>query len=248
MKILLTNDDGFGAPGLHAVAEVFSGEHEILVVAPDLQRSAASQAITLPPNIITCRMIDGYDYKVYAVGGSPADCIKVALSALGVVPELVISGINAGQNLGGDVWYSGTVSAAADAASFDYRAIALSLCGFDRRYSDYLMCAEFIKKNLSVLMSLELPNKTLLNINFPDELPRGAVITKTNTQKTFVDRHRFFDNGDVSPGGERDYSELDGESDEYFCLVGKYITISPIMLDRTDYITLNKIRDSKLIL
>ncbi|MDE6401030.1 MAG: 5'/3'-nucleotidase SurE, partial [Clostridiales bacterium] len=138
MRILITNDDGYDSEGLQAVADLFKGEYEIAVGAPDYQKSAASHSITLPPNVLPFREVCGNGYKTYAVNGSPADCVKVALTLLFEAPDLVISGINRGENLGSDIWYSGTVSAATDAAHYGYRAIALSLDNKHAEYSDYM--------------------------------------------------------------------------------------------------------------
>lgn len=247
MRILFTNDDGYDSVGLHAVADLFKSEHDIAVVAPDMQKSAASHSITLRPNVLKFREVEGYDYKVYAVGGSPVDCVKTALSLVFPKPDLVISGINNGRNLGSDVWYSGTVSAASDAAHLGFRAIALSLDNYNATIDDFKPCAEFIKKNIELLTSIHLPPKSLLNINFPYGNPVGVKVAKMNTQMTFFDEYVFLENGSVSPEGRRVDTDLLEDNDEYWCKRG-YITITPLLLDRTDYAVLKTMSEDGFLL
>lgn len=247
MRILFTNDDGYDSVGLHAVADLFKSEHDIAVVAPDTQKSAASHSITLRPNVLKYREVKGYDYKVYAVGGSPVDCVKTALSLAFPQPDLVISGINNGRNLGSDVWYSGTVSAAADAAHLGFRAIALSLDNYNATIDDFKLRAEFVKKNIALLTSIQLPPKSMLNINFPKNKPIGVKVTKMNTQITFFDEYVILDNGVVSPEGRRVDTDLLEDNDEYWCRRG-YITITPLLLDRTDYVALKAMSEDGFLI
>lgn len=247
MRILLTNDDGYDSEGLHAVADLFKGEHEICVVAPDSQKSGFSHSITLKPNVFSCREVFGYDYKVFAVGGSPVDCVKSALSVLFKDPDLVISGINNGENLGSDIMYSGTVSAATDAVHLGKRALALSLDKKGAARSDFDSCARFVKDNFHALMGADLPYKTFLNINFPNGAPIGVKIVKMNTQITFIDLYKRGDNEMLIPDGDRDYGELNGDNDEYFCKAG-YITITPLTVDRTDHSALEKLKKEKFVI
>ncbi|MCH5156153.1 MAG: 5'/3'-nucleotidase SurE [Clostridiales bacterium] len=247
MRILFTNDDGYNSVGLHAVADLFKSEHDIAVIAPDVQKSAASHSLTLRPNILKYKKVDGYDYKVFAVGGSPVDCVKSAVSLLFKKPDLIISGINNGENLGSDIWYSGTVSAASDGAHLGYRSIALSLDNMHATEDDFKACALFIKNNFDLLMSIQLPPKSLLNINFPKDKPLGVKVTKMNTQTTFVDEYEFLDENTINPIGRRDYSDIHDDNDEYWCKHG-YITITPLLPDRTDYSALKKIGEDGFLL
>ncbi|MCH5154317.1 MAG: 5'/3'-nucleotidase SurE [Clostridiales bacterium] len=239
MIILFTNDDGYDSNGLHAVADLFKSEHDIAVIAPDAQRSAASHSVTLMPNCLKYRKIDGYHYSVFAVSGSPVDCVKAA-TLLFKKPDLVISGINNGENLGSDIWYSGTVSAASDAAHLGCRALALSLDNKHATADEFRSCALFIKNNFNLLMSIPLPPKSLLNINFPKGKPLGVKVTRMNTQITFIDEYEFSDDNTINPIGRRDYSALHDDNDEYWCKRG-YITVTPLLPDRTDYSALKLI-------
>ena len=245
MRILLTNDDGFDSEGLQAVADLFKDGHDVTVVAPDNQKSAASHSITLPPRVLPYREIAGRDYKTYAVDGSPADCVKVAMTLLCKSPDLVISGINRGENLGSDIWYSGTVSAAAEAAYYGLRAIALSLDNKHADYQQYMRCARFVKKNLTALTAMDISPRTMLNINFPNAEPKGVKFVRMNTQRTFIDDYKYIDQTTIDPTGDRSSCDLDGETDEGYCLDG-YITVTPLKLDRTDYVALDSIAGAKL--
>lgn len=245
MRILLTNDDGFDSEGLQAVADLFKDGHDVTVVAPDNQKSAASHSITLPPRVLPYREIAGRDCKTYVVDGSPADCVKVAMTLLCKSPDLVISGINRGENLGSDIWYSGTVSAASEAAYYGLRAIALSFDNKRADYQQYMCCARFVEKNLSVLMAMDISPRTLLNINFPNGEPKGVKFARMNTQRTFIDDYKYIDQATIDPTGDRSYCDLDGETDEGYCLDG-YITVTPLKLDRTDYAALDSIAGAKL--
>lgn len=247
MKILLTNDDGYDSEGLHAVADLFKDDHEICVVAPDSQKSGFSHSITLKPNVFSCREIFGYGYKVFAVGGSPVDCVKTALTVLFKDAELVISGINNGENLGSDIMYSGTVSAATDAVHLGKRALALSLDKKGASRSEFDACARFVKNNLDTLIGVDLPHKTFLNINFPSGAPIGVKAVKMNTQITFIDLYKFGDNETMIPDGDRNYDGMKDDNDEYFCKAG-YITITPLTVDRTDHCALEKLKKEEFVL
>ena len=240
MRILFTNDAGCGSQGLHAVADLFKNEHDIVVVAPSDQRSAFSHSISLMPLTVGCKKIDGYGYPVYAIDGTPADCVKFARSRLFEQPDIVVSGINKGGNLGSDVMYSGTVSAAAEAAHLGFRAVALSLNNKDATDSDYKLFAAFFKKNFGILTSAELPCKTFLNINCPEGVPRGVKTVRMNTQETYFDSYDEIDSNMYVLNGRRCYDGLNRDTDEWFCHDG-FITVTPLSIDRTDYNTLERI-------
>ncbi|MBD5132331.1 MAG: 5'/3'-nucleotidase SurE [Clostridiales bacterium] len=245
MRILFTNDDGYNSHGLHAVADLFKDEHEIAVVAPDTQKSGFSHSFTMKPHTLTCREIKGYGYKVYAVGGTPVDCVKLACTTIFKAPDLVISGINNGENLGSDVMYSGTVSAASEGVFLGSRAIALSLDNNKAAVdSEFDACAAIFKANFEKIISLDIPKKTVLNINFPKSSPKGVRVEKMNTQVTFMDLYDLSPDEIYRLGGYRCLDNLDKASDEWLCHNG-YITITPLVIDRTDYGTLNKIKDIK---
>ncbi len=243
MRILFVNDDGYDAKGLHAVADLFKRDCEIAVVAPDVQKSGYSHAITLKPNALRYRKADGYDYDVYAVEGTPVDCVKLALARIFQCPDLVVSGINRGRNLGIDILYSGTVGAALDAASLGYRSIALSLLTKDPCDEGFGECARFFKKNIRGLYDLLTCRGMCLNVNYPAIAPKGVRVVKMNSLDTYKDMYDGIKD-EYFLHGKRDYSGVDLNTDEALCLDG-YITITPLTADRTDYGILKKIKREK---
>jgi 5'-nucleotidase len=182
MHILITNDDGYLAPGIEALAGELSKVAEISVVAPDRNRSGASNSLTLNRPLRVEQAPDGF----YYVDGTPTDCVHLALSGfLEMSPDMVVSGINAGPNLGDDVLYSGTVAAAMEGRYLGLPAIAVSLMGKPARHYD---CAARITRRLvERLISKPLPDDTLLNLNVPD-LPIEEVVSTRATRLGF--RHK----------------------------------------------------------
>jgi len=176
LRILLVNDDGVYSAGLQtlrATLERMPGA-EVYVVAPDRQRSASGHAITLhKPLYIEEVDIPGAESPVYAVNGTPADCTKIGMLAVLPGPaDLVISGINRGGNLGLDVLYSGTVSAAIEGVILGVPAIAVSLAAWEN--PDYRPAAAFTAQLVELVMDRGLPPGVLLNVNVPP-VPDGAV-------------------------------------------------------------------------
>lgn len=183
MRILLGNDDGLFADGLGALRRELETipEAEIYASAPDRERSAAGHAITMhKPLFAQETRFEGSRATCWAVSGTPADCIKLGVQALlPEKPDLVISGINRGPNLGTDVFYSGTVSAAIEAAILGVPAIAVSLCEFAK--PDYTFAARFTKRLALEVVKRGLEPGTLLNVNVPsidEEHIAGTAVTK----------------------------------------------------------------------
>jgi len=163
MRILLSNDDGYQAPGIACLAEALKGIAEITVVAPDRDRSGASNSLTLDNPIRAREVRPG----VIAVDGTPTDCVHLAITGLlDHEPDMVISGINAGANLGDDVLYSGTVAAAMEGRFLGLPAIAVSLAGPGLRHYD--TAARVVERLMGRLLATPLPADTILNVNVPD--------------------------------------------------------------------------------
>ena len=240
LRILLTNDDGIGAAGIQALWQELSKIAEIIVAAPDVERSATSQAITVHSPI----RVDNYVFKNpsvsgWRIGGTPADCVKVALGTLMTEkPDIIVSGINHGPNLGTDVLYSGTVSAAIEGALHGIPAVAVSLDGGGNY--DFGPAAEFMSTFVQNVMTHELPANTLLNVNIP-AVPtvkmNGVAITKLGV--------RQYDNifeGRKDPRGRMYYwlggniidNENDGDTDIVAVKKSK-VSVTPIHFDLTNY-------------
>ncbi len=180
MKILLTNDDGIWAKGLLALYNRFRENHDVTVVAPDRERSAVGHAITLKTPLRVAKVSLNNGDKGYAVNGTPADCIKLSImELLDSKPDMIISGINPGANVGINVHYSGTVAAAREAALYDIPSLAVSIDGFKTKH--YTEAAFFTETLSAKIMEHGLPPKTFLNVNIPDmpaEQTAGVIIGK----------------------------------------------------------------------
>ncbi|MFD0948853.1 5'/3'-nucleotidase SurE [Paraperlucidibaca wandonensis] len=181
MRFLLSNDDGVLAPGLQAMADALANLGEVTVVAPDSERSAFSSALTLDRPLRPQRLANGF----ISLNGTPADCIHVALNGLlDFEPDLIVSGINAGPNLGDDVLYSGTVAAALEGRFLGHPAMAVSLAKpkMDiRGIDDYRAAAAYAAQLISKWQDIGLPPRSLLNINVPGGEPsehKGFAVTR----------------------------------------------------------------------
>lgn len=162
MKILISNDDGYSAPGIEALAAVLAPHAEITVVAPEVNHSGASNSLTLNRPLTVRRSSSGF----YVVNGTPSDCVHIALTGLlDFKPDLVVSGINNGANMGDDTIYSGTVAAATEGHLFGIPAIAFSLVerGWPHLDDVAQCCLEVVQR----FMADPLPANALLNVNLP---------------------------------------------------------------------------------
>jgi 5'-nucleotidase len=243
-KILVTNDDGVHAEGLRALAEALQLLGEVVVIAPDRERSAASHALTLhkPLRVNTIRP------GIYSINGTPSDCVNLGAMTklLGGRPALVASGINRGENLGDDVTYSGTVSAAIEGTLLGIPSIAVSLVG---DCAKGLEAAALVASKLAALVLQHgLPADTLLNVNVPD-LP-GVEIR--GTKMTTLGRRVFDENTiieKVDPrgkayywiGGNREVWHSRTDTDNQAVEQG-YISVTPLHLDLTNYQVLDHLR------
>ncbi len=169
MHFLLSNDDGYMAPGLDSLARKISQLGKVTVVAPDRDRSGASNSLTLDTPLSVKTAANGFRY----VNGTPTDCVHLAITGLlDDVPDMVISGINSGPNLGDDVLYSGTVAAAMEGRFLGRPAVAVSLAGYDLAHIDN--AADLVGAFIERMLSQSLPPDMLLNINIPD-MPRSEI-------------------------------------------------------------------------
>lgn len=166
MKILLSNDDGITAPGLAALVRCLNGAgHEVTVCAPDGQRSATSQSLTIGrPLVVKPARIEGA-VRAYAIGGTPADCVKLGLSVLCPEAEAVFSGVNHGYNAGTDVLYSGTIGAAMEGALSGRPALAISLAS--AREDTYDLAAQTALRAFEHIMRHPMPPYCVMNVNYP---------------------------------------------------------------------------------
>lgn len=170
MRILVANDDGIHARGILTLAETLSEEHDVFVVAPDVEQSAMAHALTLHRPLRVKEVdLDFPVQQAFSVSGTPSDCVKIALSVLlkGENIDLVVSGINHGPNLGCDVLYSGTVSAALEGAINGLPSIAVSLVNGGEKMAEFSHGATFIRDFLPMAVAMGFPQKSVLNVNIP---------------------------------------------------------------------------------
>ncbi len=167
MKVLITNDDGFFAPGLCALARtILDAGYDVYICAPDHQRSAASHSITLTGTLKAEKINVPGTKAAWAVNGTPADCVRLVLKHLCPDIDVVFSGVNHGTNGGIDILYSGTVAAAMEGAIMGKRAIAVSLA--QSREDTYHLASNLALQIFKKTMHLNLPDYSILNINYPD--------------------------------------------------------------------------------
>lgn len=235
MKFLLSNDDGVYAKGLIVMAEVLSEIGEVCIVAPDRNRSGASNSLTLnaPLHIKTL------DKNRISVEGTPTDCVHLALTGLlDFDPDMVISGINSGSNLGDDVLYSGTVAAAMEGRSLGYPAMAVSLQ--ENQFLHYDTAAWSVKRLIKRIVNDPLPRNTMLNINVPDvaiEDVAGFDVTRLGTRHLaeHVIKEKDPRGHDIywigPPGPEEDA----GPGTDFYSINNKRISVTPLQVDVTHY-------------
>ena len=235
LRILLTNDDGVFAKGLAVLADTLGEIVQINVVAPDRNRSGASNSLTL-----TVPMRVKYlENEMISVDGTPTDCVHVAITGLlPRTPDMVISGINAGANLGDDVWYSGTVAAAIEGRFLGLPAIAVSLAGEHLQY--YSTAGMVIYKIVERLQIEPLPVGTILNINVPD-VPygdlKGFEVTRLGTRHSAEPTIRQLDPRGhpvywVGPAGAAADA---GPGTDFAAILQNRVSITPIRIDLTHH-------------
>ncbi len=235
MKILLTNDDGIEAPGLQALIQALEGKHEILVTAPAREQSASSHSISLGQKLV----VEERAPLRFAVRGTPADCVKFALSELrDFRPGLLISGINPGPNTGVSVYYSGTISAAREALINRVPGFAISVR--NKVSPDFSSASSFASGLVEAYEEGVFPRHIFLNVNVPS-LPeseiRGVKVARQASSR-FIEEFILEKSAErekiYSLAGEIQVFDPDGTTDEEVVSQG-FIAVTPLKLDLTDY-------------
>ena len=243
---MLSNDDGVASEGLKALQQTLASLDEVWVVAPDRDQSAVSHSLTLQRPL----RIEQTGPRTLVVDGTPTDCVNLAINGiLRTRPQLVISGINRGANLGDDITYSGTVSAAMEGTLLGVPAIAVSLVG--NEHFDFTAAAEFTCRLATRVLRDHLPPDTLLNVNVPP-LPaaaiRGFALTRQGKRRygdAIVEK--------VDPRGKKYYwiggSQLDfvdAEGTDFSAVQRGLISVTPLHLDLTNYRSLEQLQHLKV--
>ncbi|MBU0508042.1 5'/3'-nucleotidase SurE [bacterium] len=238
MRVLISNDDGIQAPGLSALIQALRGFGEIWVVAPDREQSAVGHAITMhEPIRLFPWKLEGADHT-FAISGTPGDCVKLALTELMPQrPDIVVSGINRGENTGISVIYSGTVSAATEGAINGLPSLAVSLASYTS--TDYADAAQVARFMVERVAEHRLPPDTLLNVNVPSlpmEHIRGIRVVRQGRarfQETFD--KRTAPRGDVYYWMDGACVPLEETDTDATTLHAGYVTVTPVQLDLTHH-------------
>ena len=236
MQIMITNDDGIHAPGIRALAESMKELGSVVVVAPDRERSAVGHSLTLHSPLRIFKLREGW----YAVDGTPTDCVNMGIhNMLPISPDLIVSGINHGANLGDDVTYSGTVAAAMEANLMGIPAIAFSLATFEK-CDNFCDAAQIAVRIARKVILNKLPTDTFLNVNIPncqlaDMQPTlitrqgkrsfiGKIVDKTDPRG-----RKYFWIGSEEPDLN------DEEGTDFHAIKRRHVSVTPLHLDLTNH-------------
>ncbi|HSH53755.1 MAG TPA: 5'/3'-nucleotidase SurE [Methylotenera sp.] len=243
MKILISNDDGYFAPGLNILAEHLAKIADITVVAPERNRSGASNSLTLDRPLSVRKASNGFFY----VNGTPTDCVHIALTGLmDSMPDMVISGINDGANMGDDTIYSGTVAAAMEGYLLDIPSIAISMS--QHNCTHFETAARVAVELVQHHQKTGFKSPTLLNVNVPDipydEL-KGRVITRLGKRHKAepVVQLKTPRNETVYWVGAAGQPNDGGIGTDFYAVANKQVSISPIQVDLTKHSQLTEIKD-----
>ncbi len=238
---LITNDDGIHSPGLEALVKVLSIHAECVVIAPDRDNSAVSHSLTMNRPLRVTKLDDDF----YTLDGTPTDCVAIGLNKIVKrKPDLLVSGINPGPNLGDDISYSGTVSAAVEGTMYGIPSLAVSLAG-DAPYN-FEKPADIAAKISKQILKQGLPENTLLNVNVPSvNSIRGIKITRQG--------RRLWDNAiqeTLDPWGRKHYwigggtpYPDSGEDTDVYAIRNSYISVTPIHLDLTNHQGIDQLKN-----
>lgn len=241
MKILVSNDDGYLAPGLIALADALRPIAEIIVVAPDSNRSGSSNSLTLDRPLSVFRGGEG----VYFVNGTPSDCVHVALTGgLSFKPDLIVSGINQGQNMGDDTLYSGTVAAATEGFLFGIPAIAFSQVekGWAHIDTAARIAREFVERDFDMLQKPYLLNVNIPNVPY-DQIKgiRATRLGKRHESEAVIKTHDphgreiFW----IGPAGK---AKDAGDGTDFHATANGYVSVTPLQIDLTHVTQLNALK------
>lgn len=245
--ILVSNDDGAEWPGIRALTRVARTIGEVVVVAPTQHQSGMSSAITIINPLRSTFVEKKENLTKYAVAGTPVDCVKIAMNSLlgGRKPDLILSGINHGPNMGLSTTYSGTVGVALEGATHHVPSVAFSIDDYNPKGS-LLYCLPFVERIIKQVLEKGLPDGVCLNVNFPKGVIKGIKATTTAMGYWTAEYdHR------VDPSG-RDYYWLQGEyvsnnpdddTTDHYWLQRGYATATPCHVDITEHKAMNHVTD-----
>ena len=243
MRILLSNDDGYFAPGLACLAGALSVIADITVVAPERDRSGASNSLTLDRPLSLRKSHNGFFY----VNGTPTDCVHLAVTGmLDALPDMVVSGINDGANMGDDTIYSGTVAAATEGFLLGIPSLAVSLAGFSA--GNYSTAARIATEIVQRFQYDELPGPVLLNINVPDvpyEDLQGIDVTRLGRRHKAepVVKSQTPRGNTVYWVGAAGSAQDAGEGTDFLAIARNRVSVTPLQVDLTRYGQLDAVKE-----
>lgn len=240
IRILITNDDGVHSASLYSLAKEISSIAEVVVVAPDRERSGISQAFTCGEGL-SLNTIQREPFVMYSVSGTPADCVKLAITEnlCSTMPTLVLSGANLGENAGVSSLYSGTVAGAREACLWGVPAIALSLS--ERNENRMPLVVSFVKKVIEEKLFENMPLGTFWNVNFPLDSVSFAGVSVTTMGCGMFSDHYVMREGKYFLEGEKDYLNAKTDSDDYKLSKG-FIVVTPHQVDQTSLKELERLQ------
>ncbi len=241
MLILVTNDDGIDSPGLQALADQLQLMGRVVVVAPDRERSAIGHALTLHAPL----RANAVGEDRWAVSGTPTDAVNLGIHGLlKQKPDLVVSGINKGSNMGDDLTYSGTVAAAMEATLMGVPALAISLASESFQYDDFSEAARIACTLAKSVLEHGLPADTFINVNVPAGAPRGIRVTRQG-KRVYADA--VVQNQDPRGrsyywigAGELGFQNLEGT--DFHAVNNDFVSVTPLHLDLTNYAAIDRLR------
>lgn len=250
MRILVTNDDGIDSEGLLALKRSLSSLGEVVVIAPNHNWSAAGHTKTMHKPLRVSRVTLPDGDSGYSSDGTPSDCVALAMLGLaGDRPELVVSGINKGANLGGDITYSGTVAAAMESIVNNVPAIAISLASYVEW--QFEAAAEFAARLASHIQEHGMEPSVLLNVNVPNVAKseiKGIMVTRLGKriyQDKLIERQDPFGRNYYWIGGDEPSGNAE-EGTDIWALANEYISVTPIHMDLTNYAIMDKLKSWNL--
>lgn len=246
VRILVTNDDGIDSQGIQKLADALKEIGDVTVVAPRTEQSAVGHAITMKIPLRVTEYYKNGDFFGYAVEGTPADCVKIGIrNILKTPPDVVVSGINHGSNTAINIIYSGTVSAAREAAIMDIPSIAISVTSHMPKHFEY--ACQAAQKLAMRIKEIDLKKGSLLNVNVPD-LPsseiKGLLVTtqgKSKWDEIYEERHDPYGKSYYWLTGTLTKDDNEIGTDQ-FAIMNNYASVSPIHFDLTDYDTFEKLK------
>ena len=241
MKILISNDDGYQSEGIKALVKYLVKDHEVVVVAPNENKSASSSSLTLNQALKPIKI----DTNIYSIDATPSDCVHLALCGfLKDEFDLVVTGINIGANLGDDVIYSGTVAGAIEGRFLGLPSIAISLASWEGK--NFESAGRVISQIVSQIHTSQLSHDTVLNVNVPDvvyEDIKGFQTTRLGKRHMSEASIQDKDDSNAYWIGENGKEADNGVGTDFYAIVNNYVSVTPLQIDLTKYNEINTVSE-----